>query len=291
MPFHGWIFLNKPPGLSSTHASTYVKKIVKQKKIGHVGTLDPLASGVLPLALGEATKTIPYFSSNQKAYTFDLIWGEGKDTDDESGVTIASGGALPSLNAIHGALPFFSGSLLQSPPSYSAVHIEGERAYALARKGKNFQLPAKEVFVESIEIISHSSTFTTFKVICGSGFYVRAFGRDLAIYLGTQAYVKNICRVQNGVISLKDTISLEKLSKIEHKVLKNSILRPVDAVLDDIPAVIVSALESERLRFGLPIVFNAPNHFFVRFYEKSNFLGIGKIENGQLYPKRLFHLT
>ncbi len=244
---NGWINLDKPAGLSSTQAMAKVRRALNADKAGHGGTLDPFATGVLPIALGEATKLINYVMDGEKEYAFTAVWGEAKDTDDYTGKVIATSDVRPSEKDIRAALGGFIGAIQQTPPQFSAIHVDGQRAYDLAREGKEVELAPREVQVHGFDLIScDGPDEASFKVTCGKGTYIRSLARDLAEKLGTRAHVKTLKRLKTGPFTYETTISLESLQEMGH----NSAVLPLTAVLDDIPALAVSALEAGKLRQG-----------------------------------------
>lgn len=290
---NGWIFLNKPEGVSSTLASTLVRRLFKASKAGHVGTLDPFASGVLPIALGEATKTIPYFDADSKSYVFQITWGEQRNTDDVEGDIIKTSIVYPSEGDIRAALPYFKGTISQIPPAYSAIKIQGKRAYALARAGENVSLSSRQVRIDDLKLLSIDSlTQATFQVDCGSGTYVRSLARDLACYLGTVGFVSYLQRIRVGKIHLEMTISLEKLKENRHILEMHQVLKPIGAVLDDIPAVTVSASDAQKVRQGKGIFLfeKHPLGKMVTIWENSDLVAIGVMKNSEFFPKRVFNI-
>ncbi len=252
---HGWIVLDKPLGISSTQALGKVRWLLNADKCGHGGTLDPLASGVLPLAFGEATKTVNWAMDGRKTYRFRVKWGSETSTDDLEGDITSSSGRIALQHDIEAALPRFIGAVQQKPPSYSAIKVSGERAYDLARAGEVVDLAARTVNIESLQIENHDPLGeTTFIVQCGKGTYVRSIARDLGRTLGCYGHVTLLRRLSVGPFSEKDAISLEKLEELSHtQPSENSlsgILRPIETVLDGIPALAVMDPEAARLRQG-----------------------------------------
>jgi tRNA pseudouridine55 synthase len=252
---HGWIVLDKPLGISSTQALGKVRWLLNADKAGHGGTLDPLASGVLPLAFGEATKTVAWAMDGRKTYRFRVKWGAETSTDDLEGEVTASTGDVAMRHDIEKALSLFIGAVQQKPPSYSAIKVSGERAYDLARAGEVVDLAARTVNIESLQIENHDPAGeTTFIVQCGKGTYVRSIARDLGRVLGCLGHVTLLRRLSVGPFSEKDAISLEMLEELRHRgVSENSlsgVLRPIETVLDGIPALAVMEPEAARLRQG-----------------------------------------
>jgi tRNA pseudouridine55 synthase len=252
---HGWIVLDKPLGISSTKALGKVRWLLNADKAGHGGTLDPLASGVLPLAFGEATKTVSFAMDGRKSYRFTVKWGHETSTDDLEGEVTRSTGNVAMQQDIEKVLPQFVGAILQMPPSYSAIKVSGERAYDLARAGEAVELAARQVNIESLQIEKHEPAgTTTFIVRCGKGTYVRSIARDLGRVLGCLGHVAYLRRLAVGPFSEKDAISLDKLEALCQSLpSENSLagfLRPIETVLDGIPALAVMEPEAKRLQQG-----------------------------------------
>jgi len=260
IPVHGWLALDKPAGLTSTQALGKARRFMGGKKVGHGGTLDPLATGILPLAFGEATKLIPYVMDGDKEYEFTVRWGEARDTDDAEGKITAQSERRPSENEIRQGLPAFTGAITQTPPDFSAIKIAGERAYDLAREGKTPVLAPRTVNIYTIELLDRpDQDHAVFRATCGKGMYVRALARDLAARLGTYGYVKQLRRTRVGPFHTANAISLEKLEDLSHKGQALTALLALKAALDDIPALNLSASEAQRLRAGQSILIR-PQH-------------------------------
>jgi tRNA pseudouridine55 synthase len=268
-PIHGWVVLDKPKGVTSTQAVSRVKRLFDAQKAGHAGTLDPLATGVLAVALGEATKTVPYAMDAEKVYRFTARWGEQRDTDDAEGAVCARSDVRPTREAILAMLPRFTGELLQTPPAYSAVKVQGERAYNLARDGETLSLESRPVFIRKAELIAQPDADTAeFELTAGKGAYVRAWVRDLAQALGTAGHVVSLRRLKLGPLSVEHAISLEKLEALGHSPAALEHLAPIAAVLDGIPALDVTAADAVRLRSGNPVLLRLPH--FARLARKEN---------------------
>lgn len=246
----GWVNLDKPLGMTSTQAVGKIRRIMNGQKVGHAGTLDPLASGVLPIALGEATKTIPYIQDAFKTYEFTVTWGEQRSTDDAEGDVIASSDARPTREAIEAALPDYIGDVTQVPPKFSAIKIDGQRAYDLARAGEDIEMKSRQVYIECLDLLGADTDTATISMTCGKGTYVRSLARDLAIRLGTYGYVSALRRTRVGAFSAEGTISLENIEELEHILARNAALQPVQVVLDDIPALVIKQNEITALRNG-----------------------------------------
>jgi len=268
-PVHGWVVLDKPQGVTSTQAVTRVRRLFDAAKAGHAGTLDPLATGVLAVALGEATKTVPYVMEGEKLYRFTACWGEARDTDDSEGKVTATSASRPSREAILSQLPNFIGKIMQVPPSYSAIKVEGERAYDLAREGETVTLEARAILIHTARLIEMPDPdHAVFEVECGKGSYVRAWVRDLAIALGTVGHVSQLRRLRCGPFSIEAAISLETLEGFGHSPAALEHLRPIATALDGIPALAVTDPDSVRLRSGNPILIRAPQ--FARLMEQQD---------------------
>jgi tRNA pseudouridine55 synthase len=254
----GWVNLDKPRDLGSTPAVAIVRRMFDAKKAGHAGTLDPLASGILPVALGEATKTVQFMQAAQKTYEVRLRWGAATQTDDVEGEIIETSDHRPSAQDIVAALPHFTGDIMQTPPAYSAIRKDGVRAYKLARAGESVELAPRPVRIDAITLIdSASPDACTLQVVCGKGVYIRSFARDLALYMGTVAHVTALRRTRVGPFNEKNAIGLEKLESLRHIVPDLAALDahvlPLMTVLDDIPALAVSEQQASRIRQGQAI--------------------------------------
>jgi tRNA pseudouridine55 synthase len=255
VPIHGWIALDKPYGMSSSQAVGAVRRITGAAKVGHGGTLDPLATGILPIALGEATKTVAWAMAGRKTYEFRLRWGEARSTDDAEGEIVAISAARPSAAEILAALPRFTGTISQVPPAFSALKLGGKRAYALARSGEEVTLEPRQVEIASLRLVAlPDADHADFAMVTGKGAYVRALGRDLAVALGTVAYVAALRRVAVGPFTLDRAISLDKLEGLGHSPAAFEHLLPLETALDDIPALALTEAEAHRLRHGQPVI-------------------------------------
>ena len=248
---NGWVIVDKPSGITSTRVVGAVRRIFDAAKAGHAGTLDPIATGVLPIALGEATKTIPFVTDSSKSYRFDVCWGEARDTDDCAGSVIATSGVRPAADAITAALGGFVGEIEQTPPRYSAVKIQGRRAYDLARTDTAVELSPRRIQVHAfaLEQVCDRDR-ATFTVTCGKGAYMRALARDLAEALGTVGHICALRRLRVGPFDGSVAIPLDSLEAMVQSPAAFDHLLPVAAALDDIPAVPLSENEADRLRRG-----------------------------------------
>jgi tRNA pseudouridine55 synthase len=250
-PVHGWIVLDKPLGLSSAAAVANVKRILGAQKAGHAGTLDPLATGVLPIALGEATKTMSFMVEGEKTYRFALAWGERRSTDDAEGAVTASSDIRPGREAIEAVLPRFTGDQMQMPPAFSALKVNGARAYDLARGGEDVDLAPRRVSIHSLALLeTPDSGNARFEARAGSGTYIRALARDLGLALGTFAYVTELKRISVGNFTLERAISLAELEALGHSAAASGHLLPLETALDDIPALALTESQAKALRCG-----------------------------------------
>lgn len=250
-PINGWIVLDKPAGVTSSQAVAAVRRHLDAAKAGHGGTLDPLATGVLPVALGEATKTVSWAMEGRKLYRFTLRWGEARDTDDAQGQVVATSPVRPTAAAITAALPAFTGKILQRPPDYSALKVAGERAYDLARAGVAFDLAPRPVVVDRLALTGvPDPDHADFEALVGKGTYVRALARDLGAALGTHAHVVALRRHAVGRFTLERAISLDNLAALGHSAAALEHLLPVETALDDIPALALTEAEASALRCG-----------------------------------------
>ena len=290
--YSGWIFIDKPEGRTSFDVIRKIKKSLEVKKIGHSGTLDPLASGILGVAIGEATKSIPFFSK-RKEYKFEITFGESKDTDDISGVTIDSTELMPSLEQITNCLNQFIGTISQIPPNYSAVKVNGMRAYKLARKNINFELKEKKIEIYNLKCNGqiNPSTFS-FTVDCSSGTYVRSLARDIAKNMNTLGYISCLRRTKLGKIAEKDIILLDKFCELVHIGDHFGLMHSIQDVLDDIPAVRLDKELSQKFQNGLTFDYCDKKVFFkpLLILSEKRFLGIGELNKGLLKSVRVFNI-
>jgi tRNA pseudouridine55 synthase len=305
----GWIVLDKAEDITSTHAVSAVRRIFNAQKAGHAGTLDPLASGVLPIALGEATKTVPWLMEAEKTYLFTIRWGVSTDTQDREGKSIGESAARPSADAIRAALPAFVGQIEQIPPQFSAVKVDGERAYDLARAGETLDLQPRQVVVYEAELTgTEGEDCATFRVRSGKGFYIRALVRDLASRLGVEGHVWRLRRTSVGPFHEDDSVTLDALEDLRHKGAASERLKPVETALDDIPALAINGEDAFKLRQGRPIVLlphvmealkpkfrdrtiagqDASRAALALFEGKA--VALGDVRAGQFKPTRVFQL-
>ncbi|WP_032113064.1 tRNA pseudouridine(55) synthase TruB [Candidatus Paracaedibacter symbiosus] len=291
---NGWMIIDKPAGFTSTRVGGILKRLCKTKCIGHVGTLDPFATGVLPIAIGEATKTIPYVDTNIKEYEFELIFGAARDTGDLEGEVITTSDVRPTRAAIEQALEQFRGEITQIPPIYSALRINGERAYTLARQGIVPEMKPRQVIIYELELLeSNFPDAARLRVLCSTGTYVRTLGQDLAQTLGTVGYLSTLRRTKVGKFTLTDAFSLDNLKEKEHIEQVSSCVLPIRAVLDDIPAVSVSQSEEQKIRQGQAIPDSGllPESSICLLTGVGGEVSLAETKAGQLFPIRVFNFS
>ena len=298
---HGWVVLDKPVSMTSTHAVSMVKRLFSAKRCGHAGTLDPLASGALPIALGEATKTVPFVMDGRKLYRFTIRWGEERDTDDAEGRVVSISKERPSPEAVHALLPSYTGLIQQIPPRYSAIKIEGERAYDLARDGEQVELAARPVEIGRLELVNvPDRDHAVLEAECGKGTYVRSLARDLGRALGCFGHVSALRRAAVGPFTQETMISLEQLEALCHRAASGEgsladALMPVETALDDIPALAVSRADAARLQRGQAVLLrgrDAPNFRGTVYVTVSGqLLALAELDRGEIVPKRVFNLA
>ena len=289
---NGWIFVDKPKNITSFKVIKRLKKVLNIKKIGHTGTLDPFATGILAIALGEATKSIHYLNQN-KVYKFNVVFGELKDTDDITGKTIKKSNILPTLDEIDKCIKKFIGKHKQIPPQFSAVKVNGKRAYTLARNNQKFELKAKDVFIKNIKCLGFKNLNEySFVMECSTGTYVRSVARDLGKMLGTYAYVSELRRVKIGKIDEKDIILLDKFEELVHIGDHFEVMHSIREVLDDIPAVLIDKEISHKFRNGLSFEYinKKSENDYLLVETNTKFVGIGKAIEDKIKPVRVFNL-
>jgi tRNA pseudouridine55 synthase len=301
-PITGWLVIDKPAGMTSAHAVAVVRRLTSAAKVGHGGTLDPLATGVLPVALGEATKTVSYAMAGAKRYRFTVRFGEARATDDAEGEVTATSPHRPDRAAIEAALPAFVGEIEQVPPTFSALKLEGQRAYAIARARGTPDLAPRRVTIEEFRLIEvPDPDHAVFEVRSGKGVYMRALARDLARALGTLGHVANLRRLAVGPFVEKDAISLDCLADLVHSARLAEALRPVATVLDDIPALALTEPEARRLRQGqpvaaLPVASRSPKADIVpgarvRAMMGGRLVALAEVHGGEIRPVRVINET
>jgi tRNA pseudouridine55 synthase len=289
---HGWLVIDKPAGITSARVVARLKRSSGAAKIGHAGTLDPLATGVLPLALGEATKTVRFAAAGAKRYRFRVCWGEARDSDDREGRVTATTAARPGAAAIEAALPGFTGTIRQRPPAYSAISVAGRRAYALARKGAPPELPERLVEIAELRLVAVSPDHADFTATVGGGTYIRALARDLAAALGTLGHIAELRRLAVGRFTESQAISLDSAELLGHSLAASEHLLPIETVLDDIPALALTAEEAARLRHGQRVTTAEcqgaiADGTIVGARHDRRLVAVARIEHGALRPLRI----
>ena len=288
---HGWLVVDKPGGITSAATVARIKAVAgRGAKVGHAGTLDPMATGVLPIAVGEATKTVSFMMDAPKRYRFGVQWGEQRDTDDAEGTVIETSESRPSEAALAGVLPAFIGRIEQVPPAFSALKVGGARAYALARQGRPPQLAPRTVHVASLKLTGADADGAAFEVACGKGTYVRALARDIARAAGTVGHVSWLHRAAVGPFTEDDAKPLDKLVALGHSPGLAESLLPVDAVLADIPALPLTAREADRLRHGQPVPAPGAAPGRVRATAGSRLVALAEVGAGLARPVRVFNI-
>jgi tRNA pseudouridine55 synthase len=305
-PVHGWVILDKPLGMTSTQAVGAVRRIFDAQKAGHAGTLDPMATGILAIALGEATKTVPFAMDAQKTYRFTATWGESRDSDDAEGKVTGTCDQRPTAAQIEAMLPRFTGALSQTPPVYSAIKVQGERAYDLARDGEEVVLQPRPVQVFEARLVEAQIDTAVFEIRCSKGTYVRSWVRDIALALGTLGHVSTLRRTRSGGWDEKDAVGLDTLTPFMHSPAAFGYLRPLSTALDGIPALAVSGPDTVRIRSGNPILIRAA--LFAKMKdgfgdgelsgltvflkeEDGSPVALAEIAEGELRPFRVFNFS
>ncbi|MFZ5782868.1 MAG: tRNA pseudouridine(55) synthase TruB [Pseudomonadota bacterium] len=290
----GWVVLDKPVGLGSTPAVGRVRRLFGAAKAGHGGTLDPLASGVLPIALGEATKTVPFVMDGRKEYRFTLRFGEARATEDREGEVTATSDRRPTDQQIVEALTAFRGTIEQRPPAFSALKVDGRRAYDLARAGQQVDLKPRQVAIERLELVGRPDPdHADFVVACGKGTYIRSLGRDLALALGTVGHLAALRRTAAGPFREEAAISLSKLEALGHIPALLGALAPVATALDDIPALALTEAQADRLRQGQPVLLTRdapPAGALARAEAGSSLVALVRSDGVAVKPVRVFNL-
>ncbi|WP_212523024.1 tRNA pseudouridine(55) synthase TruB [Actibacterium sp. MT2.3-13A] len=289
----GWLVVDKPAGLTSTAVVNKVRWALGAKKAGHAGTLDPEATGVLAVALGEATKTVPYITDALKAYRFTVRLGQATNTDDAEGEVIAESDARPGDDEIRAALPQFVGDILQVPPKFSAVKIDGQRAYKLAREDEEFEIAARPLYVESLEMIARpDADHVTLEMVCGKGGYVRAIARDLGEALGCHGHVRELRRIWSGPFDAEDGVSMALIEELARTPELDDYIRPLEEGLADLPELRCTPEGAARLRNGNPgMVLTSDVEYgdeaWASFEGKA--VAVGIYRAGELHPSRVFN--
>ncbi|RWC32230.1 MAG: tRNA pseudouridine(55) synthase TruB [Mesorhizobium sp.] len=323
-PISGWLILDKPVGMGSTEAVSKIKWLFQAEKAGHAGTLDPLASGMLPIALGEATKTVPYVQDGAKIYRFTVAWGQERSTDDLEGPVTKESDQRPSEAEVKVLLPKYTGVIMQTPPQFSAIKIAGERAYDLARDGATVDIPPREVEIGRLDVVEHGADHTIFEVECGKGTYVRSLARDMGRDIGCFGHISELRRVEVDPFTPEDFVTIAELEAARFGVqdkpdvtdaantteaadtteLAEAVEAPIDfdaidallvdtsAALDCLPQIAISDDAATKIRLGNPVIIrgrDAP----VEAEEacataRGKLVAIGAIEQGMFKPKRVF---
>ena len=302
-PVHGWVNLDKPVELGSTEAVSRIRRLFNAQKAGHAGTLDPLASGVLPIALGEATKTVPFLMDAQKIYRFTIRWGISTASVDREGAVTARSDVRPSVEAVRAALPAFMGEIQQVPPIFSAIRVDGQRAYDLAREGVEVELKARPVTIHEIAVSNApDADHVEITARTGKGVYVRSLARDLAVMLGAEGHVSALRRERVGPFDAENAVTLEMLEDLAYRGAALEGLLPVATALDDIPDLAVTGSDAFSLRQGRPIVL-LPRQVetlkdrlksgsrTVSAFEDGTLVALCQMRAGRLEPDRVFNLS
>ncbi len=300
-PVHGWVVFDKPLGMTSTQAVGKIRRLFDAEKAGHGGTLDPLATGLLPIALGEATKTAQWAMDGRKVYRFEVTWGAERTTDDMEGAITTQSELRPTKESIESILIEFQGEILQAPPAFSAIKIDGERAYDLARAGEKVDMVERPVSIEKLVLVHCPDVdHAVFEVTCGKGTYVRSLARDIGRTLGCFGHVSALRRAVVGPFGENDMIPLAELESLCQKAAAGEgsladALLPVETALDDIPALAVTRADAARLHRGQAVLLrgrDAPNSSGTVYVTVAGrLLALAEIGNGELIPKRVFNLT
>ena len=291
-PIHGWVVLDKAIGVGSTPMVGKIRWLFQAQKAGHAGTLDPLASGILPIALGEATKTVPFMMEAEKSYIFEISWGESRSTQDAEGEITASSDARPTKDQILETLSAFRGKIDQVPPKYSAIKIDGKRAYDLARAGEAVEIKSREVRINRFDLVEYSKDKARFEVDCGKGTYIRSLARDLADRLEVCGYVSLLRRTRVGAFSLEQSIRLDELEKMCDRARVSEGLYPVSTVLDDIPVLAVTENDVIHLKQGRSIAapLTLKGSDIIRAEQNGTLIALCEPRDGELFPKRVFNM-
>lgn len=296
----GWLALDKPQGLTSTQALSRVKRLFDAQKAGHAGTLDPLATGILPIAFGEATKTVSNMMDSAKTYRFTVRWGAETDTDDAEGTVTETSEVRPSPDAVAAVLCDFTGEIDQAPPAFSAIKVDGRRAYDLAREGSPPEFAPRRIRIDRLDLLEMPDPeLAVFEADCGKGAYVRALARDIARALGTRGHVIQLRRTRVGCFHECDAISLDMLDTIGHSApgceALLRLLKPTQTVLDDIPALAIGEADAARLKRGQPVLIRGRDAPILTgpVYATSRgvLVALGEVNQGELRPTRVFNLA
>lgn len=304
-PVHGWIAVDKPVDITSTKVVSILKRLFNAQKVGHGGTLDPLADGILPIAFGEATKTSQWAMDCDKEYVFTIEWGSSTASQDKEGEVTATSDVRPSPEEVEAALPGFIGDIEQVPPKYSAIKIQGERAYDLMRGGEEFEIPSRQVTVYEAELIAtEDADHATLRVVSGKGFYVRAMARDLAAALGAEGHVSQLRRTRVGALDEDNAVSLAALeAMIENKENLMAQLQPLQTILDDVPKIEIDRGDADALKLGRDVVLlphiveqwrveadaDSDDRLALAMSEHKA-VALGEVRAGRFQPRKVFQL-
>lgn len=299
----GWVCLDKPFEMGSTEAVSRIRRLFNAQKAGHAGTLDPLASGILPIALGEATKTVPMMMEAQKVYRFTINWGVSTDSVDREGEIVGRSDVRPTVDQVKAALPAFVGEIDQTPPRFSAIKVDGARAYDLARDGVEFELQARRVTIHSAEVTdAPDADHVELTIRTGKGVYVRSLARDLAAVLGAEGHVSALRRERVGPFSTQNVVTLDSLEEMVHRGAASEGLLAVATALDDIPELAVTEQDAFSLRQGRPIVLLprqvetlkarlSDGSRTVSAFQDQTLVALCQLRAGRLEPDRVFNLS
>ncbi|MBP3687249.1 MAG: tRNA pseudouridine(55) synthase TruB [Alphaproteobacteria bacterium] len=291
---NGWIILDKPQGVSSNQALRKIQYLLHAQKAGHIGTLDPFATGVLPLAFGEATKLIPYLEGNEKTYEFTLKFGTATTTADTEGDISETSKTIPTQEEIQNILPQFIGNISQIPPKYSAIHINGKRAYDLARKGIEFEIPSRQITIKELVLLNArlDQQEADFRVTCSKGTYVRTLGTDIAAALNTCGHLTALRRTKNGFFSLSDTILLDNLKNILYKSDGVLPLKPVETFLCDITVIALTSEQTLKLKSGQTLDSKdlIPFDSIAAACYENKLIALIESKGNKVFPIRVFNL-
>jgi tRNA pseudouridine55 synthase len=298
LPVHGWLVLDKPVNMTSTQAVGITRRVFNAQKAGHSGTLDPLATGILPIALGEATKTVSFAVDGEKAYRFTVRWGAETETDDTEGAVTKTSDQYPNRAGIEALLPQFHGEIMQVPPAYSAIKVDGARAYDLARDGETVVLEARPVFIDSLQLVDMPDpTTSVFEARCGKGTYVRALARDMGRLLGCYGHVIALRRTQVGPFDEAVAVTMDELmaaSDSGDPEQLSRLLQPVEAALADLPELLVSQSDAASLARGQTVLIRGRDAPILSgpayATSKGRLIALGELAKGALHPTRVFNL-
>ena len=280
----GFINLNKPAGMTSHDAVNHLRKIFSTRKVGHAGTLDPQACGVLPVAINRATKFIEYLADCDKTYRAEILFGTATDSGDLEGKIIsrAENFSMPTIDELDAALKNFVGEIEQRPPKFSAIKIHGRKAYDLARKNFDFEMPVRRVKIFRLELVALEKNFATIEIDCGKGTYIRSLAIDIGARLNLPATLKNLLRLRVGGFDLKNSLTFDEIKKFGA-----DCLLPIETCLEHLPTFELDERRVKAFLNGLPTTLHAPDEKFLRIFSGRKFLGIGRIERGELRSSKI----